>query len=99
VRRKKQATSPAYCTRHTFLLRYLQKPSKRQLRVCPGKVHFGQHWQHCQAGSPCQSQVGQRLRLNPLRRIDEQEGAVTGSHGTADFVLEVDVPRRVDEIE
>ena len=43
--------------------------------------------------------VGQRLRLDPLRGVDQQEGTLAGAHRAADLVGEIDVSRRVDEVE
>ena len=43
--------------------------------------------------------VGEGLRLDALRRVDEQQRAFAGSKAARDLVSEVDVPRRVDEAE
>ena len=43
--------------------------------------------------------VGERLRLDALRRVDQQQRAFAGGQRPRDLVGEVDVPRRVDEIE
>jgi hypothetical protein len=43
--------------------------------------------------------VGERLRLDALRRVDEQQRAFAGGERTGHFVAEVDVPGRVDEVE
>ena len=43
--------------------------------------------------------VGQRLRLDALRRVDQQQRAFAGGQRPRDFVREVDVPRRVDQVE
>ena len=43
--------------------------------------------------------VGQRLRLDALRGVDDQDGALAGLQRSADLVGEVDVARRVDEVE
>ena len=43
--------------------------------------------------------VGQRLRLDPLARVDHQERALAGGERTRHFVGEVDVARRVHEVE
>ena len=43
--------------------------------------------------------IGQRLRLDALRRVDEQQRAFARGQRPRDFVGEIDVPRRVDEVE
>ena len=43
--------------------------------------------------------VGERLRLDALRRVNQQERAFAGGERSRDFVGEVDVTRCVDEIE
>ena len=43
--------------------------------------------------------VGQRLRLDALRRVDQQQRALAGGQRPRHLVREVDVPRRVDQVE
>ena len=43
--------------------------------------------------------VGQRLRLDALRRVDEQQRALAGGQRPGDLVAEVDVAGRVDQIQ
>ena len=43
--------------------------------------------------------VGERLRFDALRRVDQQQRAFARGERPRDFVREVDVARRVDEIE
>jgi hypothetical protein len=43
--------------------------------------------------------VGYRLRLDALGCVDEEERAFAGLHGLFDLVAEVDVSRRVDQVE
>ena len=43
--------------------------------------------------------VRQRLRLDALRRVDDQQRAFAGGQRARDFVREVDVPGRVDQVE
>ena len=43
--------------------------------------------------------VGERLGLDSLRGIDDQQRAFAGSEGTRDLVGEVDVTGRVDQVE
>ena len=43
--------------------------------------------------------VGERLRLDALRRVDEQQRAFARGQRPRDFVGEVDVPGRVDQVE
>ena len=43
--------------------------------------------------------IGQRLRLDALRRIDQQQRALARGERAGDFVAEVDVAGRVDQVE
>ena len=43
--------------------------------------------------------IGQRLRLDALGRIDQEQGTLAGAHRAADLVGEVDVAGRVDQVE
>ncbi len=43
--------------------------------------------------------VGERLRLDPLRRVDDQQRPLARGERARDLVGEVDVARRVDEVE
>ena len=43
--------------------------------------------------------VGQRLRLDALRRVDQQQRALAGGQRARHLVAEVDVPGRVDQVE
>ncbi len=43
--------------------------------------------------------VRDRLRLDALRRVDDQQRALAGGERARDLVGEVDVPRRVDQVE
>ena len=43
--------------------------------------------------------VGQRLRLDALGGVDDEDGALAGLQAAADLVAEVDVAGRVDEVE
>ena len=43
--------------------------------------------------------VGERLRLDPLRGVDDEQRALAGLQRARDLVGEVDVARRVDQVE
>ena len=43
--------------------------------------------------------VGERLRLDALRRVDDQQRAFAGGEAAADFIGEVDVAGRVHQVE
>ena len=43
--------------------------------------------------------VGQRLRLDALRGVDDQQRALAGAERARDLVAEVDVAGRVDEVD
>ena len=47
----------------------------------------------------CEVDVGQRLRLDPLRCVDDQDGALTCLEASTDLVGEVDVAGRVDQVQ
>ena len=46
-----------------------------------------------------QMQVGHRLRLDPLRRIDDQQRALAGREAARNLVRKIDVPRRIEQVE
>ena len=43
--------------------------------------------------------VGQRLRLDALRDVDQQQRALAASHGPFNFIMEVHMARRVHQVE
>ena len=43
--------------------------------------------------------VGDRLGLDALKRVDQQHGALAAGQRTRNFVVKVDVPRRVDQVQ
>ena len=43
--------------------------------------------------------VGDGLRFDALERIDQQQGALTAGQRAGHFVVEVDVPRRVNQVQ
>ena len=43
--------------------------------------------------------VGERLRLDALRRVDDEHGALAGGERARDLVGEVDVAGRVDQVQ
>jgi hypothetical protein len=47
----------------------------------------------------CQVEVGERLRLDPLGGVDEQDGTLTGRQAATNLVREVDVARGVDHVQ
>ena len=47
----------------------------------------------------CKVNVGQGLRFNALGRIDDKECAFTGSKGSGNLVVEVDMARGVNEVQ
>ena len=51
------------------------------------------------SASKRQVDVGERLRLDPLRCIDHQQRALTRLQGTTHLIGEVDVTRGVDQVE
>ena len=47
----------------------------------------------------CEIEIGQRLGLDSLTGVDQQQGAFTGSQRTGHFVAKIDMAGRVDQIE
>ena len=43
--------------------------------------------------------IGERLRFDALRGIDDQQRSFAGLQAARDFVGEIDVPGRIDEIQ
>ena len=43
--------------------------------------------------------IGQCLRLDPLGRVHDQQRSFDGAHGPADLVGEIDMARRVDQVQ
>jgi len=71
----------------------------RALQVGRWQVDLVDHRDDGQPRVGGQVEVGQRLGLDPLGGIDDQDGPLTGGQRAGDLVGEVDVPRRVDEVE
>ncbi len=69
------------------------------LRLGLGQVHLIQDRHDLKTLLDGGVAVGDRLRLDTLPGIDHQQSALTRSERTADFIGEVDVARRVDEIQ
>ena len=64
-----------------------------------GQVDLVEHGHHFQALLHRGVAVGHRLRLHALGRIHHQQRALAGGQRAADLVAEVDVARRVDEVQ
>ena len=64
-----------------------------------GQVDLVQHRDDLQVSVERQVEVGERLRLDALRRVHQQDGALAGGEAPRYLVAEVDVARRVDEVE
>ncbi len=43
--------------------------------------------------------VGDRLRLHPLRGIDDQKRTLAGAQASGDLIGKIDVTGRIDEVE
>ena len=69
------------------------------LRVGLGQVDLVGHRDDLEVVLDRQVGVGQRLRLDPLRRIDDEQGAFASLQGARDLVGEVDVAGRVDQVQ
>ena len=63
------------------------------------QVNLVHHGDQCQVHLHREVDVGERLRLDALRRINDQHGTLTGRKRAGDLVREVDVARCVDQVE
>ena len=63
------------------------------------QVDLVQHRHDLEIGFDRLIGIGQRLRLDALGRVDQQQGTLAGAHRAADLVGEVDVAGRVDQVE
>ncbi len=64
-----------------------------------GQINLVDHRDDFEVLFQRQIHVCQRLRLDPLRRIHHQHRAFAGLQRPADLVAEIDVPRRVDQVD
>ena len=69
------------------------------LRVGPRKVDLVQHRDDLQSGIQSQINVGERLGLDALASVDDEQRALAGRERARDLVAEVDVARGVDQVE
>ena len=69
------------------------------LGVGRGEVDFIDHRQNFESLLDRLIGVGNRLRLDPLRRVHDQERPFAGCQGARYLVAEVHVARRVDEVQ
>ena len=63
------------------------------------QIHLVEHRHHLDAEVERGVAVGHRLRLHALAGVDHQQRAFAGRQRPADLVAEVDVARRVDQVE
>ncbi len=63
------------------------------------QVDLVQHRDDVEVGAEREVEVGQRLRLDALGRVDQQYGGLAGLQAARDLVGEVDVAGRVDHVE
>ena len=67
--------------------------------ICGDQIDLVDGRDHLETGIDSEVGIGQRLRLDPLGGIDQQQSAFTCSERAGHLVGEVDVPRRVDQVE
>jgi len=70
-----------------------------QLGVGGGEVDLVDHRDDLEVRLERRVDVGERLRLDPLRGVDDQHRPLAGGKRARHLVGEVDVPRGVDEVE
>ena len=68
-------------------------------RFSPRKIDLVEYRNNFEASVHRQEQIGQRLRLDSLRRVDNENRALARRERARDFISEVHVTRRVDEVE
>ena len=78
-----------------FLVNLLPHP----LRVRGRQVHLVDHGHHGQVVFHRHEVVGDGLRLDPLRRVHQQQSPLAGHERTPHFVGEIHVSRGVDQVE
>ena len=71
----------------------------RALRVCRGEVDLIYDGEYFKVIVEREIGVGERLRLHTLRCVDYQHRALARRKRAADLVVEVDMTRRVNEVE
>ena len=64
-----------------------------------GKVDLVEDRDDLEPGVEREEEIRQRLRLDALRRVDDEDRALARGERARHLVREVDVPRRVDEVE
>ena len=69
------------------------------VRIGLRQIHLVEHWQHLDAQIERGVAVGHRLRFNTLRGIDDEQRTFACRQRARHFIREVDVARRVDQIE
>jgi hypothetical protein len=69
------------------------------LRVSAGKIDLVDDGDDCQILLESEIDVRHRLRLDPLRRIDDEKRTLARGKAAAHLVREIDVPRRIDQVE
>ena len=71
----------------------------RLFRLRAGQIDLVDDGNDLEAVLDRQIRVGQRLRFHALRRVDQQHGAFARGQRPGDFVGEIHVARRVDEVQ
>src|SRR5207302_5148237 len=69
------------------------------VRIGRGQVDLVHGGQYRQPGVAGQVEVRQRLRLDPLGRVDQEDRPLTRREAPRHLVGEVDVPGRVDQVQ
>src|SRR5271156_5469196 len=67
--------------------------------VGAGQIDFVDHGNNFETVIEREINVGERLRLDPLARVDHQQRALTCSQAARHFVREIHMPGRVDQVE
>lgn len=64
-----------------------------------GEIDFIDDGDECEVVFHCHIEIGDGLRFDALAGVDEKQRAFARGEGARDFVAEIDVSRRVDEVE
>jgi len=69
------------------------------VRAGDGQVDLVHHRDDLEVGVQRQVEVGQRLRLHALRRVDQQDHALAGRQAARDLIRKVHVAGSVNQVE
>ncbi len=69
------------------------------IRIRTGQVDFIENREHLEVFIDGKIDIGEGLSFDTLGRINDQQSTLTGRERTADFIAEVDMSRRVYQVQ